>query len=375
MDQDSPQAEISPAPLQSVEPTGPRAEVSWRLRFVWAFAGVLLPTVCFVIGFPIQPSWQSGNVEDYAALLLSHEASLPLYPLLLGCMTSLSLLSAQPARFAKSRWVWLGIFSGVVLAVEYWLVFQATMGATGTGTWFPKRYLQTVPLSAIIIAVPWFGGRLLIYGLSLLPANGRMVVVAGLLVLMPVAFPYLAVLCLFCSTPWAVAAYGSAAVWLVRQRKAPYLRYTLAQLLAAVTWLAVNFAAWRTAYQVMLVKYASLPLTAPDCFVCSAAAKGHRSVVHSQTWLAEDGRTCVVNEQMRVLKAFELLIAALSPFAHRVLRGIYNRIGPRLAAGLANPAAADAAYFGLKPLEWLARGALHLVLGRQSALIARLYRV
>ena len=78
---------------------------------------------------------------------------------------------------------------------------------------------------------------------------------------------------------------------------------------------------------------------------------------------------------MRVLKAFELLIAALSPFAHRVLRGIYNRIGPRLAAGLANPAAADAAYFGLKPLEWLARGALHLVLGRQSALIARLYRV
>ena len=274
MDQDSPQAEISPAPLQSVEPTGPRAEVSWRLRFVWAFAGVLLPTVCFVIGFPIQPSWQSGNVEDYAALLLSHEASLPLYPLLLGCMTSLSLLSAQPARFAKSRWVWLGIFSGVVLAVEYWLVFQATMGVTGTGTWFPKRYLQTVPLSAIIIAVPWFGGRLLIYGLSLLPANGRMVVVAGLLVLMPVAFPYLAVLCLFCSTPWAVAAYGSAAVWLVRQRKSPYLRYTLAQLLAAVTWLAVNFAAWRTAYEVMLVKYASLPLTAPDCFVCTRQPRG-----------------------------------------------------------------------------------------------------
>ncbi len=46
-----------------------------------------------------------------------------------------------------------------------------------------------------------------------------------------------------------------------------------------------------------------------------------------------------------------------------------------MAAALVHPLAADAAYLALKPLEWFARLALRLALGKHLTLIARLYRV
>ena len=41
---------------------------------------------------------------------------------------------------------------------------------------------------------------------------------------------------------------------------------------------------------------------------------------------------------------------------HRPLRGLYDRVGPSLAAGLTSPWLADLAYVALKPLEWMAAG-------------------
>jgi hypothetical protein len=95
----------------------------------------------------------------------------------------------------------------------------------------------------------------------------------------------------------------------------------------------------------------------------------------AETLTDADGRIWTVNDQLRTLKAFELMISMLSPAAHRALRSVYNRLGPRLAAALVHPLAADAAYLALKPLEWFARLALRVALGRHVALIARLYRV
>jgi hypothetical protein len=369
--------QLEPLAVSSVadETNDEQANPTVFLRCAWVLAGVILPLICFAISYPNQPIWQSGEVEDYAALLMSHEASLPLYPLLVGSMIGLAFLAVQPARFAKNGWVRLGIFSGVVLAVEYWFVFQAAMGDM-VGMWFAKLFAALF-LSALAIAVPYSGGRVIIFGISRLSPTFKVVAVAVLGIILLMSFPYAAILSLFCSTPWALAAYGSAAVWLIRRRKPPYLRYTLAQLLTAVTLLAVNFAAWRTAFQLVLVKYASLPPQPPssDCYVCSAAARGHRWIVRSATRLGDDGTAYIANDQLRTLKAFELLIVAVSPALHRAMRRIYDRVGPPLAAALANPLAADVAYFALKPLEWLARGVLRLVLGRHAALIDRLYRV
>ena len=354
MDSQSLQPEPPAAVPLADKTTDSQAAPSVFLRLAWAFAGVILPMICFAIGYPDQPAWQSGRVKDYAALLMSHQASLPLYPILIGSVVSLALLALRPARFAKNGWVWLGILGGVVLAVEYWLLFQAAMGDLGTRWWLPKRCFLALFLSAIAVAVPWFGGAWIIWGIGRLSTKYKVAAITALGLILLIGLPNAAVLSLICSTPWAVAAYGSAAVWLVRQRKTPYLRFTLAQLLAAVTWLSVNFALWRTAFQLMLVKYASLPLQPPhDCFVCSAAARGHRWIVRSEPYLCDDGKVYVANDQLRTLKAFELMIAVLSPALHRAMRRGYNRVGPLLAAALSHPLAADAAYFTLKPLEWL----------------------
>ena len=61
-----------------------------------------------------------------------------------------------------------------------------------------------------------------------------------------------------------------------------------------------------------------------------------------------------LNDQLRVLKAFELLLASFSPKGHLACRWIYDRLGPRFAAMLIHPLLADIGYFALKPVECLA---------------------
>ncbi len=205
-----------------------------------------------------------------------------------------------------------------MLSIEYWLVFVAAMNDTANGWGHSEHYIVAFFLSAIAVAVSWFGCRLMVFVILLLDRPKRNALLTTVLAVALVALavtvifslPYVAILCLVCSTPWAVAAYGSAAVWLVRQRGAPYFRYTLAQLFAATTALAANFAAWRTAYMIMLDEYSRLPTQPPQgCFVCSAAARGHAFFVGSTSYRDADGRESAVNDQLRTLKAFEPLAA------------------------------------------------------------------
>jgi hypothetical protein len=382
MEPQPPQSDTTPDPRDGGEAADVQTPPRMLLRFAWVIAGIILPAICFAIGYPDQPSWQSGSVGAYAKLLMSHEASLPLYPLLLYSMGCLAMLTGRPAHYAKSGWIWLGVFSGVVIAVEYWSLFVAA--STNESAQLPLSYALALFLSGFAVAVPWFAARVVVFAVVQLaePHKSGLVmlvqiaVAIGLVILILFGFPYVAVLCLFCSTPWAVVAYGSAAIWLIMRRGTPYFRYTLAQLLTAMTALAANFAAWRTAYQIMLDEYARLPTAAPhDCFVCSAAARGHSIVVRSATFCRAGGESIVVNDQLRTLKALEILILSLSPAAHRGLRKVYDCVGPRLAAALVHPLAADAGYFALKPIEWPARLLLCVVLHKRVALIARLYRV
>ena len=124
----------------------------------------------------------------------------------------------------------------------------------------------------------------------------------------------------------------------------------------------------------MLHEYSRLPTSPPDdCYVSTAAARGHRSLVRSREHVSRGGNVYVVNAQMRYLKAAELLLASVSPAAHRGCRLMYDRVGPVLASALVHPVLADAAYLGLKPAEWLARGVLALVLPEQGDVIGGLY--
>jgi hypothetical protein len=179
-------------------------------------------------------------------------------------------------------------------------------------------------------------------------------------------------ICLWCSTPWALASYLFVAIGLVRGRPTPRFRFSLAQLAGLVSALAAHLAAWRISYIRMLDEYSRLP-TEPHCFVCTAAAKGHTRVVHSEFWQAAGEATFRVNDQLRYLKAFELLLASVTPRAHRHCRWVYDRVGPRAAALLCHPLLADAGYLLLKPLEWFARVCLALAIPGRMGLVGRLY--
>ena len=117
-----------------------------------------------------------------------------------------------------------------------------------------------------------------------------------------------------------------------------------------ISWLATFAASWKMAIETMMVEYAKLPTTDPNCYVSSAAAAGHH-------WLVRAQRTPsgVVSLQMKRCKFLEFALVAISPIAAAKLRKIYNRFGPHLARIChRNRWLADASYLALKPAEVLA---------------------
>jgi hypothetical protein len=209
------------------------------------------------------PGQRTIDISICAGNLLSLAGSWPLFPLLLVCAGSISILAAWPGK-ATNGWIRLGVFSGVVLSVEYWIVF--VVAAVGADSWpsvlvaLPTSLIVSGSMSGIIVVGGWFVGISVMMAARLLRVSIGCAASAAILLAMltVLANPYLiwffAVVCLLCSTPWAAAAYVSAAFWLVRGRKGRPLQYTLWQLLAAMTWLAVHFAAWRTAIVMVLAR-------------------------------------------------------------------------------------------------------------------------
>ena len=125
----------------------------------------------------------------------------------------------------------------------------------------------------------------------------------------------------------------------------------------------------------MLIEYAKLPTTPPDdCYVCTAAARGHSWFVGSRVICEDANDVLRINNQTRYLKAAEIVLAATCPRLHRLARTVYNCVGPEAAKLLAHPLAADAAYLTLKPAEWAARAFLAVVLPQASRLAQQLYR-
>jgi hypothetical protein len=361
-----------------------QARLHWSgpARAALIFTGVVLPTICFAISYPKRPEWQSGNLDAYAQLLLSHKGSMPLYPLLLYSMTCMTLLVFAPDRFVKKFVVRFGVYTGVLLAVQYWLVFGVALVGGDPAELFTLAFF-----SLIAVGIPWPLAWALVllvrrYGQQALwiiaaPVLGLSIVIAaatgdpGLIV----GFPFVILfVCLACATPWAVASYTVMAIFAARHSGVERLRFSLARLMGVVTWAAAFFGAWRTSVLLMLEEYAKLPTTPPpSCYVCTAAARGHRRLVGAEQYVGPGGRVYHVNDQMRYLKAAELLLAAICPGVHRTCRRAYDRIGPRLAAMLIHPLLADVAYLLLKPPEWLARVALTLLLRDNARWIHSLY--
>ncbi|WFB37052.1 hypothetical protein P3T73_04675 [Kiritimatiellota bacterium B12222] len=101
--------------------------------------------------------------------------------------------------------------------------------------------------------------------------------------------------------------------------------------------------------------YENLPDESTDCFVVTAASKGHPQWVGPFTAYHQSGRTRVMNRQLHTFREFEALWCLRGPRSHKWFRKIYNVIGPRIAARIQNPFWADVVFGCLKPIEWLLR--------------------
>lgn len=251
---------------------------SWAAKLAFMFTGVVLP-IAFRLFFPemrhSRPG-ESGYLGDYGEALLS-EASAPLFPFLLYSITCMTLLVFAPGRFSKNFVVRFGVYTGVLVALQYWVAFLFTstwfVPFVFQSTWFVRFYgrwastIFTALLSLLAVFLPWLVGWGLVllvrkYGnIVFLPVGaaaallwaiigslfvgGTLFGPAWAFLVFPLLLLYL--ICLLCSTPWAVASYTVIAIYAARHSGVKRLQFSLAQLLWAVTWLAAYLGAWRIA--------------------------------------------------------------------------------------------------------------------------------
>lgn len=90
-------------------------------------------------------------------------------------------------------------------------------------------------------------------------------------------------------------------------------------------------------------------------FLCSVAAKGHKSLVKPQRLGVRAGQLIICNRQLLIANAFEELIEDHFPKVHKIIRSNYNKVGRKIHRHYTLfeiKWIADAIYILMKPLEW-----------------------
>jgi hypothetical protein len=316
----------------------------------------------------VETPWQSGKIGDYVVMLLQWPGFAPFLPLVLYGAISLALWCIRPES-AKYFAIRLGIYSGAIVSTQFMLLVMTT---TLFATWLAALVAGAI-LAALVYVVDKLVKRVKrfqIWHILVLTT-----IVACLSVLLRVLeFDWLELLFLgpflfiVAAPTLAPLTFVRASVSIAEQQPdlTPPRRWPLYVLSLLVGWLV----SWRWAVHIMLDEYSKLPTTNPNCYVSSAAAKGHRRLVGSRENLRNG---LVVNDQMRRLKFLELTLQATSPMMHRLLRQIYNRIGPPLARQCRRSIwLADLSYLLLKPSEWIAM-VLQVIAGVDEHRVAGIY--
>lgn len=348
------------------------------LAFV-GLAGALLPILSLVavacgVSATIDNPWQSGELRDYAALFLRYPTLLCFLPLIIysvACLVSW-LFAPASVRFVSVR---LGIYSGVVMSLMFFgFVFvttgPVTLGAAG---------IATIPVVILWLMLKrcwkaWCAWRIFSLRQLLALITGCAVVASLARFMQPFdLIPFLALcsLVLLGAGPtWNAVAYFLVAIHVSCRRRDPAqtLKWSLKSFACWTALLGTWMATWKHATETLLAEYAALPTRDPNCFVSSAAARGHPRLVGRTP-----GGTPVATPQMCRLKLLELALLAAAPKTHGLARAAYNRIGPPIAARVRhNVWLADLAYLSLKPAEWSATG-IQWVLRIDESVVQRIY--
>jgi len=319
--------------------------------------GVVAPAFCFLFaaangGIQLGGGpWQSGDIRDYAEVLLLWPASGPLLPWAFLSAFCLTLWLLQP-NWADLFVVRLGIYTGVIVSLQFLLLILIVTAYAS-----PAFSLIVAPVSAAVV----YGGVRLVrrwrrfsirYLLILTTVVAILITISATTELETIQIFALMPLLTAGATPTlCLIAYVVAAKRVSRDspRREPF---PWPALFIWWVWLTAWLASWKFALDMMLVEYEKLPTAKPSCYVSAAAAGGHSSLVRYRN-RRKDG--LVVSRQMQRLKFFEFAVAAAAPSLHRWLRCLYNRMGPPLARWCGhNVWFADTTYLLLLPLESLA---------------------
>ena len=103
-------------------------------RLGYLFFGIALPVLCFLLSAayaPLGATWQSGNFNEQVALLLGGRASWVFYPLLIYSIVCMGLILARPIGFGRFAVIRFGIYSGLVLSLQYSVLQSIVVGWLG----------------------------------------------------------------------------------------------------------------------------------------------------------------------------------------------------------------------------------------------------
>lgn len=346
----------------------------WWGKLLYGLFIVVMPILAFWATDLFKPEWQSGNFSAYLILLLFPEASLPFFVLLAYSIVSYCLLLLDVTQYAQLYFVRFGAYTGVLLALQYsvlsglflfndsfswnslylivlWLlpVFSPKIYRYVVNKWGAKAVNTTLVTLALAILL-----------VSALVMRSLLSPLVFVLVVLTVAAPF-----------WSLLMALQAATWLFKTYE---LKFTFPRGLGLAAWIAGYTAAWRFDILKMYELYAALPAQPPpDCYIATAAAQGHASVVGSRLVCRTTGEIIWVNKQLQILKCAELALMAVLPWFHKAFRRVYDVVGKSLAARMHNPFLADAAYFLLKPFDWLARLVLRMIVPEIDSISNKMY--
>ncbi len=146
--------------------------------------------------------------------------------------------------------------------------------------------------------------------------------------------------------------YSVAAVFAIQSARLKSWEYLVPLGISVPFWIGSVF--------LSVSSYHSLPKTAPECFVVTAASRGHRRLVGPFFPMFRNGGLREANQQLFRFWRFEAIWQSCFPRMHALFRRVYNRMGPILARRIRSPWAADFIYLALKPLELAATALANL---------------
>ena len=280
---------------------------SWRAFFVGSLkVAVFIVVPLGVFALSVLLTPEWKGGCEYGWLDCFHTGKLALTPLVLYALAAFYALDVLRVRNRTHWWIVSGMWLGAILGLGFLAFFFAMAG-------MPSLHWNA----------------------------GMWIVLAVLLYV----------------TAWPLVR----AVQLSRERSRGIAFYVTTVFTSLPFWLAS--AVWSGRI------YSSLPEEPPDCFIATAALRGHASLVGPFNTIVRGGRVRRANRQLFTFWALEDLWRAALPRSHQAFRMVYNVLGYQSAKAIRRRWTADGVYLLLKPLEVVACITLRVIGGEPSGSI------